>query len=89
MTRSVCQKKKVNTGQCHYYLLVNGAMRVFQLRLPNYKRDRRDGRTLEIFLCSMSVITAYTLRKSERFCLAMYNCLSSCSFNANYDSVSP
>lgn len=41
--------------------------------------------TLVMFLCSMSVMTAYTLRKSERFCLAMYSCLSSCSLNANYD----
>ena len=30
---------------------------------------------------------AYTLRKSERFCLAMYSCLSSCSFNANYNQL--
>lgn len=43
--------------------------------------------TLEMFLCSISVMTAYTLRKSERFCLAMYSCLSSCSFNANYNRL--
>lgn len=41
--------------------------------------------TLEMFLCTISVMIAYTLRKSERFCLAMYSCLSSCSFNANYN----
>jgi hypothetical protein len=32
-------KEQVNTGQCHYYLLVNGAMKELQLRLPSYKRN--------------------------------------------------
>lgn len=44
--------------------------------------------TFSMFLCNMSVSTAYMLRKSYRFWRAMYNCFSSCSFNACYSKRS-
>ena len=39
----VCAKRRVNTGQCHYYLWVNEAMNENELPLLNHKRNRRGG----------------------------------------------
>lgn len=54
---------------------------VFSWAAQDFKRMKY---TLAMFLCKMSEMTAYMLRKSSRFRRETYNCLSSCSFRANW-----